>query len=222
MKTIKEHLRAIYLDPLKEETELYIGVELEFPIVNRKGGATDPTVSKALLQYLADEHDFIVEQTDEDGYPVQLLNLVTDDRVLFEVSYNILEMAFGKVNSIPEVDRRFQTYLAIIQRFLHAHHHELQGQGIHPSWNKNDNSPVKLPRYRMLMAYLALADDQCHPFVDYGAFICGNQVQLDVTKSNYLRVLNSFNQIEPAKAYLFANSTFSGTDWNTTIARDFF
>ena len=45
---------------------------------------------------------------------------------------------------------------------------------------------------------------------------------MDVSKSNYLRVINAFTQIEGAKAYLFANSEFSGEDWDTKIARDIF
>ncbi len=35
-------------------------------------------------------------------------------------------------------------------------------------------------------------------------------LQLDISRFNYLRVINAFTQIEAAKAYLFANSEFSG------------
>ncbi|HET1578891.1 TPA: gamma-glutamylcysteine synthetase, partial [Streptococcus pneumoniae] len=61
-----------------------------------------------------------------------------------------------------------------------------------------------------------------HHFPEYGTFICGSQVQLDISKTNYLRVINAFTQIEAAKAYLFANSEFSGADWDTKISRDIF
>ena len=61
-----------------------------------------------------------------------------------------------------------------------------------------------------------------HDFPQYGAFICGSQVQLDVSTANYLRVINAFTQLEVAKAYLFANSEFSGADWDTKISRDIF
>lgn len=226
MDKLKQALKAIYLSPLKEATDLYIGVELEFPVVHRLSKATDVKVSKALMSFLAEHFQLIVEQYDADGYPVQLCNPETEDRLLFEVSYNILEFAFGKSETIQEIDRRFLRYLEAAQSFLRQHDHELQGKGIHPAWNKNDNSAVKLPRYQMLMAYLALAKkdetDCYHPFTDYGAFICSNQVQLDVTSGNYLRVLNAFNKIEAAKAYLFSNSVFNGADWDTTIARDIF
>lgn len=35
-------------------------------------------------------------------------------------------------------------------------------------------------------------------------------------------MINAFTQIEAAKAYLFANSEFSGADWDTKISRDIF
>ena len=76
------------------------------------------------------------------------------------------------------------------------------------------------------MAYLSMGSHQesahLHGFLQYGAFICGSQVQLDVSKSKYLSVINAFTQIEAAKAYLFANSEFSGVDWDTRISRDIF
>lgn len=223
---IKDQLKQIYLTPIKNIADLYVGVELEFPLVNLAGAVTDVHVSKALMRYLVDHCGFRVEQNDQEGNPVQIVEPQSGDRILFEVSYTILEFAFAKARTIPEVEQRFQAYLSKIQAFLQEHDHQIQGWGIHPSWKQNNNQAVKLPRYQMLMAYLALSKDlpagTCHKFPEYGAYICGNQVQLDVSKSNYLRVLNAFNQIEAAKAYLFSNSTFSGADWDTQIARDMF
>lgn len=36
-----------------------------------------------------------------------------------------------------------------------------------------------------------------------------------IFQTNYLRVINAFTQIEAAKAYVFANSEFTGADWDT-------
>lgn len=222
----KAYFRESYLGPLANKKELYIGIELEFPIVNLSGQATKHEVCHGLMAHLMASGSFSAEKHDEDGYPVQLCDKETGDCVLFEVSYNILELAFGRVKTMQEVDGRYQAYMRDIQSFLAQHGHALQGIGIHPGWEKNDNSGVKLPRYQMLMNYLALAAkpefSQCHPFVTYGGFICGSQVQLDVNQANYLSVLNAFNKLEPVKAYLFANSSFAGADWPTTIARDVF
>ena len=85
---------------------------------------------------------------------------------------------------------------------------------------------AKLVKLDLLMDYLNLSRNvtksNLHHFPEYGAFICGSQVQLDISKSNYLRVINAFTQIEAVKAYLFANSEFTGADWDTKISRDIF
>ncbi|QLB50967.1 glutamate-cysteine ligase family protein [Streptococcus sanguinis] len=217
-------LKERYLKNIKENPTVYIGIELEFPIVNSQGGATDTNVAKNLLKRLLEEYDFEVERFDRDGNPIQLKSTKNEDRILFEVSYNTLEFAFAKASRIQEVEERFKNYLNIIQPILREEHHEIQGEGIHPFWSENDNSPVKYPRYEMLMQYLAMGKNMkgLHNYPEYGAFICGSQVQLDVSRENYLSVINVFNQIEAVKAYLFANSEFSDSSWDTKIARDIF
>ena len=153
-----------------------------------------------------------------------MVHCSSKDRILFELSYNTIEFAFEKAHSIDEVAERFEAYLKIIQPILQVDHHEIQGHGIHPQWQENDNSPVKIERYKMLMAFLAMNGTgmKTHPYPSYGAFICGNQVQLDVRRDNYIRIINAFNKIEAAKAYLFSNSEFSAEAWDTKITRDIF
>ena len=219
-------LKNRYLKNIKENPELYIGIELEFPIVHTKGQPTDIEVSKDLMRFLVDALSLEVEKEDQDGNPIQLVEPLSQDRILFEVSYTTLEFAFGRAQSIQEVEGRFETYMKVIQRKLGEKDHAIQGWGIHPNWDINDNRPVAYPRYQMLMDYLRMGSRQenahLHGFPQYGAFICGSQVQLDVSTANYLRVINAFTQIEAAKAYLFANSEFSGADWDTLISRDVF
>ena len=219
-------LKDRYLKNIKENPELYIGIELEFPIVHKKGQPTDIEVSKDLMCFLVDALSLKVEKEDQDGNPIQLVEPMSQDRILFEVSYTTLEFAFGKAKSIQEVEGRFRAYMEVIQEKLGEKDHAIQGWGIHPNWDINDNRPVAYPRYQMLMAYLSMGIHQesthLHDFPQYGAFICGSQVQLDVSTANYLRVINAFTQIEAAKAYLFANSQFSGADWDTLISRDIF
>ena len=219
-------LKNRYLKNIKENPDLYIGIELEFPIVHTKGKPTDIEVSKDLLRFLVDALSLKVEKEDQDGNPIQLVEPMSQDRILFEVSYTTLEFAFGKAKSIQEVEERFRAYMEVIQEKLGEKDHAIQGWGIHPNWDINDNRPVAYPRYQMLMDYLKMGNNQeyvsLHDFPQYGAFICGSQVQLDVSKSNYLRVINAFTQLEAAKAYLFANSEFSGAEWDTKISRDIF
>jgi len=217
-------LKEKYLSNMKEDSELFVGVELEFPIVETNGNKTNIEVTKNLFRTLANLSDFEVEKIDDDQNPIQLIHCSSKDRILFELSYNTIEFAFERAHSINEVAKRFEAYLKIIQPILQENNHEIQGHGIHPLWKENDNSPVKIERYKMLMAFLAMNGTgmKTHSYPSYGAFICGNQVQLDVRRDNYIRIINAFNKIEAAKAYLFSNSEFSAEAWDTKIARDIF
>lgn len=226
MTTAKELLKQRYYEPIKEQPELFVGIELEYPVVNLSGNATDVSLTKQLLVYLLDNFDFQADKYDSDNNPIQHIEQASGDMILFEVSYNTIEFAFAKPSRIAEVEERLDTYLSMIQPYLRNHNHELQGWGVNPNWAKNDNSPVKSPRYEMLMDFLELSKAKNNPFFhnypEYGSFICGSQVQLDVSKLSYLRVLNAFNQIEGPKAVLFANSEFWGSDWDLAISRDVF
>lgn len=226
MTTAKELLKQRYYEPIKEQPELFVGIELEYPVVNLSGNATDVSLTKQLLVYLLDNFDFQADKYDSDNNPIQLIEQASGDMILFEVSYNTIEFAFAKASRIAEVEERLDTYLSMIQPYLRNHNHELQGWGVNPNWAKNDNSSVKSPRYEMLMDFLELSKAKNNPFFhnypEYGSFICGSQVQLDVSKLSYLRVLNAFNQIEGPKAVLFANSEFWGSDWDLAISRDVF
>ena len=219
-------LKKRYLENIKETPDLFVGVELEYPVVNLEGKATDIEVVKELFRYLPSVLGFTIEKVDDFGNPIQLLDPVSQDTILFEVSYTTIEFAFGRAETIQEVEERFRDYMDLIQKKLGEANHAIIGSGIHPYWEKNENQPVAYARYQMLMAYLNLSRSKTnvdlHDYPQYGAFICGSQVQLDVSKSNYLRVINAFTQIEAAKAYLFANSEFSGADWLTKISRDIF
>ena len=217
-------LKEKYLSNMKEDSELFVGVELEFPIVETNGNKTNIEVTKNLFRTLANLSDFEVEKIDDNQNPIQLVHCSSKDRILFELSYNTIEFAFERARSINDVAKRFEDYLKIIQPILQENNHEIQGNGIHPLWKENDNSPVKIERYKMLMAFLAVNGTgmKTHSYPSYGAFICGNQVQLDVRRDNYLRIINAFNKIEAAKAYLFSNSEFSAEAWDTKIARDIF
>lgn len=226
MTTAKELLKQRYYEPIKEQPELFVGIELEYPVVNLSGNATDVSLTKQLLLYLLDNFDFQADKYDSDNNPIQLIDKASGDMILFEVSYNTIEFAFAKAERISEVEERLDTYLGIIQPYLQNHNHELQGWGVNPNWVKNDNRSVKSPRYEMLMDFLELSkaknDPFFHDYPEYGSFICGSQVQLDVSKTSYLRVLNAFNQIEGPKAVLLANSDFWGSDWDLALSRDVF
>ena len=222
MIPVKELLKERYVNPVKENPESLVGIELELPIVSH-AQAVDINVTKGLLSTLSQEDAFSIYERDLDGNVIAIKDR-SGDMILFEVSYNTLEIAFAPVKQIAEAEQRFNRYKSLIDNYLEQNGHSLAFYGINPQWSRNDNRPVASPRYQMLMSYLELSSKfpQMHRFPRYGAFICGSQVQLDISKDNYLRVINAFDQIEAAKALLFANSEFDGADWETRISRDLF
>ena len=167
-------------------------------------------MTKNLFRTLANLSDFEVEKIDDNQNPIQLIHCSSKDRILFELSYNTIEFAFERACSINEVAKRFEDYLKIIQPILQENNHEIQGNGIHPLWKENDNSPVKIERYKMLMAFLAMNGTgmKTHSYPSYGAFICGNQVQLDVRRDNYIRIINAFNKMKQQKHICFLTQNF--------------
>ena len=125
MTTAKELLKQRYYEPIKEQPELFVGIELEYPVVNLSGNATDVSLTKQLLVYLLDNFDFQADKYDSDNNPIQLIDKASGDMILFEVSYNTIEFAFAKAERISEVEERLDTYLGIIQPYLQNHNHEL-------------------------------------------------------------------------------------------------
>ena len=98
-------LKEKYLSNMKEDSELFVGVELEFPIVETNGNKTNIEVTKNLFRTLANLSDFEVEKKDDDQNPIQLVHCYSKDRILFELSYNTIEFAFERARSINDVLR---------------------------------------------------------------------------------------------------------------------
>lgn len=153
MTTAKELLKQRYYEPIKEQPELFVGIELEYPVVNLSGNATDVSLTKQLLVYLLDNFDFQADKYDSDNNPIQLIDKASGDMILFEVSYNTIEFAFAKAERISEVEERLDTYLGIIQPYLQNHNHELQGWGVNPNWVKMTTDLLNLLVMRCLWIF---------------------------------------------------------------------
>ena len=74
-------LKHRYLKNIKENPELFVGIELEYPVVNLEGDATDVEVIKYLFRYLVSALDFTVEKVDDFGTPIQLVDPVSQDTI---------------------------------------------------------------------------------------------------------------------------------------------
>ncbi len=60
-----------------------------------------------------------------------------------------------------------------------------------------------------------------HSHPSYGYLYAGNQVQFDVRRGNYIRIINAFNKIETAKHLLSNLRIFSAESWDTKLPEIF-
>lgn len=102
----KELLKQRYYKPIKDHTELFVGIELEYPVVNLSVNATAVSLSKQLFIYLLNNFDFHADKFDSDNNLIQFIDQVSGDMILFEVLYNTIEFAFAKASRIAEVEER--------------------------------------------------------------------------------------------------------------------
>ena len=83
MSRSSELLKLRYLKNIKENPELFVGIELEYPVTNLEGDATDVEVIKRLFRYLVSALNLAVEKVDDFGNPIQLVDPVSQDAILF-------------------------------------------------------------------------------------------------------------------------------------------
>lgn len=55
MAEITNFFKEHYLSKMKDDPELFIGIELEYPIVNKNGEQTSIKVAKDLMVYLSEK-----------------------------------------------------------------------------------------------------------------------------------------------------------------------
>ena len=84
MTIAKELLKQRYYEPIKEQPELFVGIELEYPVVNLSANATDVSLTKQLLVYLLDNFDFQADKYDSDNNPIQLIDKASGDMILLK------------------------------------------------------------------------------------------------------------------------------------------
>ena len=74
-------LKHRYLKNIKENPGLFVGIELEYPVANLGGDATNVEVIKDLFHYLLSALGFTVEKVDDFGNPIQLVDRISQDAI---------------------------------------------------------------------------------------------------------------------------------------------
>ena len=223
--TLPDALDARFFAPLRRKRTRRVGVELEFPIWNRKPGvATDFSAVHAATGEFLSRFAFSDQMRDDEGAIYRAADPATGDELSFDCSYNTLELSFGPGENLSETRRRFVAYYSALQDAFGRRGHALTGMGINPRWRENRPDPIGNGRYRMLLHHLKSyskygGSPRFHDHPDFGLFSCASQTQVDADEEMVVSIVNTFNLLEPFKAVLFANSPFGARN-ETLCGRD--
>ena len=223
---LDEALYRRYILPTQRPRKRYVGVELEYPVVNLSGAAVNFQIVHHLTDLFVTQFAFDELHRDDEGEIYSAVSSLTGDCLSYDCSYNTLELSFGKEENIHVLNRRFRRYYTFIQQQLLRFGHMLTGMGINPNYRQNHNAPVPNGRYRMLLNHLSSYEKYgdilpFHDHPNFGLFACASQVQLDVEEEQIPQTLQVFGKLEPFKTLLFANSLFR-EDGGWILARDHF
>ncbi len=229
--TLDQAIYNKYIRPTQRPRKRYVGVEIEMPLVRVRPEddqiiSVDFDVVHKMTEEFVSKFGFTETQLDDEGHIFSALDPVTGDDLSYDCSYNTLELSFGLIEDIHELDRRFHQYVSWIQTYLKDSNHILTGMGINPGHRINCAEPVPNGRYRMLFhhlrSYKKYADEfMFHDNPEFGLYSCASQVQLDIEEEMLPEVLHTFSKLEPIKAILFSNSLW-GEHNKILCTRDYF
>lgn len=203
-----------FLRPLDGKAGEWIGVELEFPILRRLGGAADPEVSKALMRRLQAGLSLQAVVCDRNDVPLRLREEASGDEISFEYSLNTIEFSLAKRRSLSGLSTAFDRLFHFANAFLLSRGHLMSGLGVHPYADGIRTPPLESPYYRMIHAFLSEPSTRGrYRGTNFNAIICSAQTHLDVPLNRIAETLNVFSSLGWVKAFLFSNSSV----WNGEI-----
>ena len=197
-----------FLKPISIKKKHFIGIELEFPIINLDKKPVDIYMLQKIMNLLITNYNFKILATDSEKKIYSVQNIFTKDIICFECSYNTLEFAMYKSESIVEIAKRFYNYFYIINNILISKNHTMTGLGFNPYYKFKNPNAIKNNRYEKIYSLISVFQNisntsQHHNFFSY---ICSVQTHLDVDIQLLPKFLNVSSKIEWIKAILFSNS----------------
>ena len=144
---LRECLYQKYITPTERKGEDYIGIEIEMPVVNLSGEATDFNVTQSAANAFIDHYKFEPVDRDKNGQVFSATDPNNGDNLSFDCSYNNLEISFGKEKSLEVINKRFVDYVTFLNKNLEKSGHMLTGMGINPNYKKVRKDFLPVPRY---------------------------------------------------------------------------
>lgn len=206
---LRTRIFEYFIKPFSKKNNEYVGMELEFPIINLKQPLPDPQISQKILFMFMDKMGFIVDQSDFNNQPVRIINKI-GDAISFEGTLNTLEFSMAAAVNLQEIRARFNVLFNFAQQFLLSHNHILSGLGLHPYYDVIDIKPLESGRQYVLSMLLSKDSD------GFGVWTTSSvQTHLNVTQHDLVDILNLLTLLSFISAKLFSNSAYlSGKNAN--------
>lgn len=192
-----------FIKPFRGKESHNIGVELEFPLINKNGRDIDLNFVAAICDYLED-FGFHCVLTGVQNEKLFMENS-EGDCLSFDNSYNNFEFSLMHNESLIAIYERFCRYYEIVQTYLEKGNHSLYAQGSNPNYKNINVNHVPFSTYNMVSDYLHTFKGN-HDIPDFPAFMSSVQTHLDTDDKTLPRAYTFFARIDFLRGILFHNS----------------
>ena len=148
-----------------------------------------------------------LKKEDQEGNPIQHRTKRSGSDSVWGFPTRPWKFAFGRAQKIQEVQGRFQAYMKVISGKTKAKRIMLSrvGNSSKLGYQWQSTGGLSTTRCWWITTYGKSPREEliCMTSHNMGNFICGSQVQLDVSIANYLSVINAFLRLrQPKLSYL--------------------
>lgn len=195
-------VRRQLLEPFREKTYRYIGMEFEFPVICMGREVSFKETGSAFLAELIENYGYEEVLRGSDGYLVRVGR--DGDAVSFDFSYSLFELSMGKQRSLWEIQGRMLPILRLAQNYYRKRGCMLTGMGTRPDRLREVEYTYD-PFYIMIRQFVsAYAGDK--DTKKYFPYMCSVQTHIDIPYESLLETYNLFNRLDFVRGLLFANS----------------
>ena len=206
-----------FIKPFEGKNSGNIGVELEFPLINKNGKDVDTEFVGSIMEFLEKE-GFSCVLYGIDGEKLFMEN-ESGDCLSFDNSYNNFEFSMMYGDNLCDIKARFDTYFAMVQKYLAQKDHTLSARGTNPNFPGISVNHTPFSTYNMVQEYLHKFPGK-HSYNDFPAFMSSVQTHLDIDVERLPEAYTLFCRLDFVRALIFGNSPdFEGRGWR--IFRDY-
>ncbi len=203
MRTAREIVYDRFIKPFDSKSKGNIGVELEFPLINKNGGNIDTVFVSSIMDYFEKKgYRCILYGT---GGEKLFMENEYGDTVSFDNSYNNFEFSMMYGDNLCEIEKRFYGYYREVQAYLAKENHTLCPRGTNPNFPGIDVFHTPFSTYNMVQEYLHKFPGT-HGHNDFPAFLSSVQTHLDVEKEELPKLYTLFSRLDFVRGLLFGNS----------------